>query len=156
MSSDVKTGRIGAFIEKRHISQLLIYSPKDSYDVKLSINLELPVPENDPPEKYQHQTPVSERTKERVSYIHNDSCTRFDITKVQNHNKGIKSNDVEITHEIELEINTPALIKAFDNIMTDSKEYATLIRTFLNNGTIVRRKLSSLSYEIFEGQKKIQ
>lgn len=155
MSSDVKTGRVGQFIEKRHISQLLIYSPKDSYDVKISLNLELPVPDNDPPEKYQHQTPVSSRTKERVSYIHNDSCTRIDITKVHNHNQGIKSKDTEITHEIELEINTPALLKAFDNITNDSKEYATLIRTFLNNGTIVRRKLSSLSYSIFEGQKKV-
>ncbi|KAL3235632.1 polynucleotide 5'-phosphatase [Nakaseomyces bracarensis] len=155
MSSDVKTGRVGQFIEKRHISQLLIYSPKDSYDVKISLNLELPVPDNDPPEKYLHQTPVSSRTKERVSYIHNDSCTRIDITKVHNHNQGIKSKDTEITHEIELEINTPALLKAFENITTDSKEYATLIRTFLNNGTIVRRKLSSLSYSIFEGQKKV-
>lgn len=155
MSSDVKTGRVGQFIEKRHISQLLIYSPKDSYDVKISLNLELPVPDNDPPEKYQHQTPVSSRTKERISYIHNDSCTRIDITKVHNHNQGIKSKDTEITHEIELEINTPALLKAFENITNDSKEYATLIRTFLNNGTIVRRKLSSLSYSIFEGQKKV-
>lgn len=155
MSTDVKTGRVGQFIEKRHVAQLLLFSPKDSYDVKISINLELPVPENDPPEKYKSQTPVSERTKERVSYIHNDSCTRIDITKVHNHNQGIKGRDVEITHEIELEINTPALLSAFDNITQDSKQYASVIRTFLNNGTIIRRKLTSLSYEIFEGQKKV-
>lgn len=154
MSRDVQTGRVGQFIEKRHISQLLLLSPKDSYDMKISLNLELPVPENDPPEKYQNQTPVSERTKDRVSYIHNDSCTRIDVTTVQNHNQGVKGRHTEVTHEIELEINTPALLSAFDKITTDSKEYASVIRTFLNNGTIIRRKLSSLSYEIFEGNKK--
>ena len=155
MSTDIKTGRVGQFIEKRHVAQLLLYSPKDSYDVKISLNLELPVPDNDPPEKYKSQSPISERTKDRVSYIHNDSCTRIDITKVENHNQNSKSRQSETTHEVELEINTPALLNAFDNITNDSKEYASLIRTFLNNGTIIRRKLSSLSYEIFEGSKKV-
>lgn len=154
MSTDVKTGRIGDFIEKRKVAQLLLYSPKDSYDVKISLNLELPVPENDPPEKFLSQTPISERTKDRISYIHNDSCARIDITKVQNHNQGVKGKHIETTHEIELEINTQALLSAFNNIAHDSKEYASVIRTFLNNGTIIRRKLSSLSYDIFEGQKK--
>ncbi|CCF58718.1 hypothetical protein KAFR_0F01220 [Kazachstania africana CBS 2517] len=154
MSTDIKTGRVGQFIEKRHIAQLLLFSPKDSYDAKISINLELPVPENDPPEKYQSQTPISERTKDRVSYIHNDSCTRIDVTKVQNHNQGVKGRHTEVTHEIEIEINTPALLKSFDHITSDSKEYASVIRTFLNNGTLIRRKLTSLSYDIFEGQKK--
>ncbi|QLG71085.1 hypothetical protein HG535_0B01230 [Zygotorulaspora mrakii] len=154
MSTDIKTGRVGQFIEKRKIAHLLIYSPKDSYDVKISINLEIPVPENEPPEKYKSQTPLSERSKERVSYIHNDSCTRIDITKVEKSEHGRKGSSPEITHEIELEINTPALLKAFDSIATDSQVYASVIRTFLNNGTIIRRKLTSLSYAIFEGQKK--
>ncbi|CAI4052778.1 hypothetical protein SKDZ_16G0490 [Saccharomyces kudriavzevii ZP591] len=155
MSTDIKTGRVGQFIEKRQVAHLLLYSPKDSYDVKISLNLELPVPDNDPPEKYKSQSPISERTKDRISYIHNDSCTRIDITKVENHNQSSKSRPSETTHEVELEINTPALLSAFDNITNDSKEYASLVRTFLNNGTIIRRKLSSLSYEIFEGSKKV-
>lgn len=155
MSKDVKTGRVGQFIEKRHVSQLLLFSPKDSYDVKISINLELPVANNDPPEKYKDHTPVNTRTKQRVSYIHNDSCTRIDITKVANHNQGVKQRHIEDTHEIELEVNTAALLTAFENIAHDSKEYASVLRTFLNNGTIIRRKLTSLSYEIFEGQKKV-
>lgn len=155
MSRDVKTGRVGQFIEKRHVSQLLLYSPKDSYDVKISINLELPVPDNDPPEKYKDNTPVNTRTKQRISYIHNDSCTRMDITKVANHNQGVKQRHTESTHEIELEVNTAALLSAFENITQNSKEYASILRTFLNNGTIIRRKLTSLSYEIFEGQKKV-
>lgn len=154
MSTDVKTGRIGQFIEKRNVAQLLMYSPKDSYDVKISLNLELPVPENDPPEKYQSQTPISIRTKDRVSYIHNDSCTRIDVTKVEKHKIKAAKTHTENTFEVELEINTPALLSAFDNITKDSKQYAALIRTFLNNGTIVRRKLTSLSSEIFEGTKK--
>ncbi|SCU93177.1 LANO_0E03202g1_1 [Lachancea nothofagi CBS 11611] len=155
MSRDVKTGRVGQFIEKRHISQLLLFSPKDSYDVKISINLELPVPDNDPPEKYKDNTPVNTRTKQRISYIHNDSCTRMDITKVANHNQGVKQKHTEDTHEIELEVNTAALLSAFENITQNNKEYASILRTFLNNGTIIRRKLSALSFEIFEGQKKV-
>lgn len=154
MSRDVKTGRVHEFIEKRRISHLLLFSPKDSYDVKISISLELPAPENEPPEKYKYYVPISTRTKQRTSYIHNDSFTRIDITKVSNHNQGIKKKDIEVTHEIELELNAQALFVAFDKIINDSKEYASLIRTFLNNGTIIRRKLTSLSYEIFEGSKK--
>lgn len=154
MSTDMKTGRVAQFIEKRKVAHLLLFSPKDSYDVKISINLEVPVPENEPPEKYKDQTPVSERVKERVSYIHNDSCTRIDVTNVERLNQGVRGKHTEATQEIELEINTPALLSAFDNIATDSKVYASVIRTFLNNGTIIRRKLTSLSYEIFEGQKK--
>ncbi|CCH58020.1 hypothetical protein TBLA_0A02200 [Henningerozyma blattae CBS 6284] len=155
MSTDMKTGRIGQFIEKRNISSLLIFSPKDSYDMKISINLEIPVPESEPPEKFKDQRPISERIKDRISYIHNDSCTRIDITNVKNLHQGIHGKDTEETFEVELEINTPALLAAFENISTNSNEYASLIRTFLNNGTIIRRKLTSLSYEIFEGQKKV-
>ena len=106
-------------------------------------------------DRYKDHTPVSSRSKDRISYIHNDSCTRIDITKVENHNQGIKQKTTEHTHEVELEVNTPALLNAFENITQDSKGYASIIRTFLNNGTIVRRKLTTLSFEIFEGQKKV-
>lgn len=160
MTRDVNTGRIAQFIEKRKISQILLYSPKDSYDTKISISLELPVPENDPPEKYKNHTPTGHRLKKRTSYIHNDSCTRFDITRVENkpirvNNKNEKEPESDTTYEVELEINTPALLNAFDNIQHDSKEYAAIVRTFLNNGTIVRRKLSSLSYDIYKGSNKL-
>lgn len=153
MSTDMNTGRVAQFIEKRKIAHLLLFSPKDSYDVKISINIEIPVPETEPPEKYKDQTPLSERLKQRVSFIHNDSCTRIDVTKVDKQTGG-RNSTTEVTHEIELEINTPALLSAFDDIVTDSKVYASVIRTFLNNGTLIRRKLTSLSYDIFEGQKK--
>ncbi|SJM81717.1 related to mRNA-capping enzyme subunit beta [Zygosaccharomyces bailii] len=155
MSTDLKTGRVAQFIEKRKVSSLLIFSPKDSYDMKLSINLEIPVPENEPPEKYKDQTPISSRTKKRISYIHNDSCTRIDVTEVERLQRGPKGRDnSSTTFEVELEINTAALMNSFDNIASDSKMYAALIRTFLNNGTIIRRKMSSLALDIFEGQKK--
>lgn len=152
MSTDINTGRVAQFIEKRKVAHLLLFSPKDSYDVKISINLEIPVSDTEPPEKYKDQTPMSERGKQRVSFIHNDSCTRIDVTKVENQ-RG-RSSSAELTHEVELEINTPALLGAFNDITTDSKVYASVIRTFLNNGTLIRRKLSTLSYDIFEGQKK--
>lgn len=152
MSTDINTGRVAQFIEKRKVAHLLLFSPKDSYDVKISINLEIPVSDTEPPEKYKDQTPMSERGKQRVSFIHNDSCTRIDVTKVENQRNG--RGNSEVTHEIELEINTPALLSAFNDITSDSKVYASVIRTFLNNGTLIRRKLSALSYDIFEGQKK--
>lgn len=152
MSTDINTGRVAQFIEKRKVAHLLLFSPKDSYDVKISINLEIPVSDTEPPEKYKDQTPMSERGKQRVSFIHNDSCTRIDVTKVENQRNG--RGNSEVTHEIELEINTPALLSAFNDITSDSKVYASVIRTFLNNGTLIRRKLSTLSYDIFEGQKK--
>ena len=167
LSKDYDTGRIAQFVEKKSIAQLLIYSPKDSYDMKISINLELPLNTNDePPEKFERETPIHLRNKDRISFIHNNSFTRFDLTHVinKNMNSGNKNllvaNDeqaknVTNTYEVELEINTPMLLKAFDYISTDSTKYASLIRSYLNNGTLVRRKMSQLSAEIYEGKKKL-
>ncbi|SSD60919.1 related to mRNA-capping enzyme subunit beta [Saccharomycodes ludwigii] len=159
LTRDVETGRAAQFIEKKSISHLLIYSPKDTYDVKLSMNLELPLnPKDEPPEKYEHEQPIHVRHKKRMSYIHNDSVTRFDLTQVISGAGGSREKkrkeETSETFEVELEINTPILIQTFNAIEQDSTKYASVVRTFLNNGTVIRRKLSSLSYEIFEGQKK--
>ncbi|KAL6942429.1 hypothetical protein ACO0QE_003604 [Hanseniaspora vineae] len=167
LSKDYDTGRIAQFVEKKSIAQLLIYSPKDSYDMKISINLELPLNMNDePPEKFERETPIHLRNKDRISFIHNNSFTRFDLTHVINKNmnsiskSSLTANDEQAknitnTYEVELEINTPMLLKAFDHISTDSTKYASLIRSYLNNGTLVRRKMSQLSAEIYEGKKKL-
>lgn len=160
LSKDYKTGRIFEFIEKKNLSNLLIYTPRDAYDMKLSLNLEVPLdPKDEPPEKFVNETPIHMRRKKRCSYIHNDSYTRFDLTEVVNR-KQASLNDsdttkIHNTFEVELELNPQVLVKCIDYINKDSTKFATLVRNFIHNGQLIRRKMTHLSGEIFQGKKKV-
>ncbi|XBW34763.1 hypothetical protein QEN19_000330 [Hanseniaspora menglaensis] len=161
LSKDYKTGRIFEFIEKKNLSNLLIYTPRDAYDMKLSLNLEVPMDSKDePPEKFANETPIHLRRKKRCSYIHNDSYTRFDLTEVVNKKQSAMSNDsdgskIHNTFEVELELNAQVLVKCIDYIGKDSTKFATLVRNFIHNGQLLRRKMTQLSGEIFQGKKKV-
>ena len=161
LSKDYKTGRIFEFIEKKNLSNLLIYTPRDAYDMKLSLNLEVPLdPKDEPPEKFANETPIHLRRKKRCSYIHNDSYTRFDLTEVVNKKQSAignesENNKIHNTFEVELELNPQVLVKCIDYISKDSTKYATLVRNFIQNGQLIRRKMTQLSGEIFQGKKKV-
>jgi len=161
LSKDYKTGRIFEFIEKKNLSNLLIYTPRDTYDMKLSLNLEVPLDPNDePPEKFVNETPIHLRRKKRSSYIHNDSFTRFDLTEVINKKQSGMANDgdrsqIHNTFEVELEMNPQVLVKCIDYINKDSTKFATLVRNFIHNAQLIRRKMTQLSGEIYQGKKKV-
>lgn len=160
LSKDYKTGRIFEFIEKKNLSNLLIYTPRDAYDMKLSLNLEVPLdPKDEPPEKFVNETPIHMRRKKRCSYIHNDSYTRFDLTEVVNKKQSTLNDSdttkIHNTFEVELELNPQVLVKCIDYINKDSTKFATLVRNFIHNGQLIRRKMTHLSGEIFQGKKKV-
>ena len=161
LSKDYKTGRIFEFIEKKNLSNLLIYTPRDTYDMKLSLNLEVPLnPKDEPPEKFANEIPIHLRRKKRSSYIHNDSFTRFDLTEVINKKQSGMANEtdksqIHNTFEVELEMNPQVLVKCIDYINKDSTKFATLVRNFIHNGQLIRRKMSKLSGEIYQGKKKV-
>lgn len=161
LSKDYKTGRVFEFIEKKNLSNLLIYTPRDTYDMKLSLNLEIPLnPNEEPPEKFANEIPIHLRRKKRSSYIHNDSFTRFDLTEVINKKQSGMANEsdrsqIHNTFEVELEMNPQVLVKCIDYINKDSTKFATLVRNFINNGQLIRRKMTQLSNEIYQGKKKV-
>ena len=161
LSKDYKTGRVFEFIEKKNLSNLLIYTPRDTYDMKLSLNLEIPLnPNDEPPEKFANEIPIHLRRKKRCSYIHNDSFTRFDLTEVINKKQSGMANEtdrsqIHNTFEVELEMNPQVLVKCIDYINKDSTKFATLVRNFINNGQLIRRKMTQLSNEIYQGKKKV-
>ncbi|QPG76556.1 hypothetical protein FOA43_003946 [Brettanomyces nanus] len=130
---DVKTKRRVASIEKQRVSDLFIYLPNSLFDLRLSMSLEIPREMNDAAfETFKHRVSM-ERDKDRSSYIHPATATRIDLTK-------IKENQVT-KYELELEINTPELLRSMNMVSDDPLYYVDLIQAFLDNGRIVTRQL---------------
>lgn len=64
-------------------------------------------------------------------------------------------SQIHNTFEVELEMNPQVLVKCIDYINKDSTKFATLVRNFINNGQLIRRKMTQLSNEIYQGKKKV-
>ncbi|VEU19784.1 DEKNAAC100028 [Brettanomyces naardenensis] len=131
---DVKTKRRVASIEKQRVSDLFIYLPNTLFDLRLSMSLELPHEMNDPAFENFRRRVNMERDKDRTSYIHPATATRIDITK-------IKENQVT-KYELEMELNTPELLRSMSMVSDDPLYYVDLVQAFLDNGRIITRQLS--------------
>jgi polynucleotide 5'-triphosphatase len=102
----------------------------------MSLSIELPNELNDAAFEIFKKRVTMEREKERTSYIHQATFTRIDLTKVREKNNRIPK------YELELEINTPALLRSMHNVMEDPLYYIDLVQAFLDNGRIITRHLS--------------
>lgn len=131
---DVKTKRRVASIDKERVSDLFIYLPSTLFDLRLSLSLELPHELNDAAFENFKQKVTLTRDKDRVSYVHQATATRLDLTK-------IKENGTS-KYELELEIITPELLRSMGMIRDDPLYYVDLVQAFLDNGRIVTRQLS--------------
>ncbi len=131
---DVKTKRRVASIDKQRVSDLFIYMPGTLFDLRLSMSLELPHEMNDAAfENFKRRVTLT-RDKNRVSYIHQYTATRLDLTKV------IENETTR--YELELEMNTPELLRSMSIISDDPLYYVDLVQAFLDNGRIISRQLS--------------
>lgn len=140
VSLDIKTKRKTNSISKQRISDLYLYFPNTLFDLRLSLSLELPKELNDAAFENFKKRVSMEREKERISYIHQATFTRFDLTKVRE-----KSNRVP-KYELELEINTPELLRSMDNVMDDPLYFIDLVQAFLDNSRIITRHLSNTKH----------
>lgn len=136
VSFDVKTKRKTNSISKQRISDLYLHLPNTLFDVRMSLSIELPNELNDAAFEIFKKRVTMEREKERTSYIHQATFTRIDLTKVREKNNRIPK------YELELEINTPALLRSMHNVMEDPLYYIDLVQAFLDNGRIITRHLS--------------
>jgi len=131
---DVKTKRRVASIDKQRVSDLFIYMPGTLFDLRLSMSLELPHEMNDAAfENFKRRVTLT-RDKDRVSYIHQSTATRLDLTKVV--------ENETTRYELELEMNTPELLRSMSIISDDPLYYVDLVQAFLDNGRIISRQLS--------------
>ncbi|CDK26336.1 unnamed protein product [Kuraishia capsulata CBS 1993] len=138
VSFDYNTKRFSSSIHKEKLSDMFLYFPNSLFDLRLTMALERPVNLN--PEALEAFTRkvTLEREKDRLSYFHNATFTRIDLTKIKQ-----TQNSKQIRkHELELEINTPELLRAIEILPKDSLYYVDLVKTFLDNGRVLARKLS--------------
>lgn len=137
VSLDIKTKRKTNSITKQRISDLYLHFPNTLFDLRLTLSVELPNELNDAAFEIFKKRVTMEREKERISYIHQATFTRIDLTKVREKNSRVPK------YELELEINTPALLRSMNNVMDDPLYYIDLVQAFLDNGRIITRHLSN-------------
>lgn len=122
-------------IVKRRVADLMIFSPGDLIDFRISINVETPAE----PSPLENGRPQSVRHKNRQSY--NGPGIQIDLTSVVN------DNDSKSTKELELEMDSNLLIKHFTAYQEKSDpdamdKFEEAVRLAMDNTRIVARKLS--------------
>ncbi|KAF9971997.1 mRNA-capping enzyme subunit beta [Actinomortierella ambigua] len=112
---DQKTGQVvpNGIVKKDRVADLDIYSPRNPFDFRISVNIEAPA-------QMPTGTPQFERNKDRISYRHNhfktdltqvkrmDSQPRPGMYQMQRPMAGAGgANPLDMTHELEIEFVHP-------------------------------------------------
>lgn len=120
---------------KRPIDHLVVYSPGDLLDFRISIALEIPQTAADI--DLTKLEPRSERVKTRLSYLHR--AFQVDLTSVV-------SDKISTSLELELEINKQLMLEYFEALTRREKDaslkFEELIRFTIDNTRLIMRKLS--------------
>ncbi|KAK6460568.1 CYTH-like domain-containing protein [Scheffersomyces coipomensis] len=139
-------------IEKQRVADLFIHNPSSMYDLRLSLSLEMPVPENNIEPIRTKNKPSGVRDKKRNTWTHAPTLTQFDLTRVlipreakNKHGKTIINHDVN--YEVELEIDTLEVFNAIDKIVagTDAYRLEELVEIFINNARILNNRITKLA-----------
>jgi hypothetical protein len=134
-----KDGAVTARIVKMQLSQLQIHSPHDSYDVRISMNLEvnLDQPELDTNAITDDPTPSNPaqpgRKKDRVSYKH--LAYQTDLTRVDTEGAGHPK------YELELELDANKLREQQQLLATGQDNgFQAMVEGFMDNLTLLMRQ----------------
>lgn len=143
-SVDLQTHAIEEIIEKKPVSSLFIHRPKDSYDMKLSINLELPIVKKGILKNC--KKPINIRQKRRISYFKDHSDCRIDVTDVQRKTNSFDGKgEMETTREIEVEMFAPDLLLGWEVQNEESFLFNQFVRILLNTTNTINEELTFLS-----------
>ncbi|RLV90904.1 mRNA-capping enzyme subunit beta [Spathaspora sp. JA1] len=139
-------------IHKERIADLYIHNPSSMYDLRLSLSLEIPVPENNIEPIITKNKPSLVREKKRTTWTHAPTITQFDLTRVliplESKNKqGKKIVTHDISYEIELEIDTLEVFNAIDKITQgiDNFRLEELVEVFVNNARVINNRVTKLA-----------
>ncbi|KAI9702266.1 MAG: mRNA-capping enzyme subunit beta [Bogoriella megaspora] len=132
ITKDQKTGRELARIVKCRLEDLDIHCPREAFDIRISINLEVTF-QGDLDESTADKYPV--RMKDRLSYHH--QAYQIDLTQVSD---GAPSG--EKTHELEIEVSSAEVRKQIQLIKEEKdNEMERLIKVFLDNVKVLSRAI---------------
>ncbi|KAI5950745.1 hypothetical protein KGF54_003819 [Candida jiufengensis] len=139
-------------IQKERIGDLYIHNPQSMYDLRLSLSLEIPVPEGNIESIRTKNQPQLSREKKRTSFTHPSTITQFDLTKVMipkefKNKSGKKIINYETKYEVEMEADTLELFQSIDKIIsgTDTFRLEELVEVFLNNARIINNRVTKLA-----------
>jgi polynucleotide 5'-triphosphatase len=139
VTTDINTGALLAKIIKFKMADLQISFPRNNFDVRISIALEVQFPFSVEGliEHREHQSKSMSRLKDRLSYKHQNISV--DLTQVTSEGDGSK------LHELELEIDSPMLIEQA-TLAQDGKDndYEELVGIFLNYVRVLNRACGSI------------
>ncbi|KAF9983101.1 mRNA-capping enzyme subunit beta [Mortierella antarctica] len=153
VTKDQKTNQVvpNGIVQKGRIADIDVFSPRNPFDFRVSVNIEVPVP-------LPQGVPQFERRKDRVSYRHNNF--KIDLTQVKTANAPNanqhahnfsqmrpqpNSNALDVTHELEVEfVNPGELVREREiRISSGGKQpdrFMEIVGHFINNvrGLMVR------------------
>lgn len=141
-----------AGIEKKRLSDIHVFNPSSMFDFRLSLSLELPIPEGNVEPIMKKNKPELQRGKKRTSFTHSPTVTRFDFTEVRvpkpTRNKAGKTvNTNENSYELELEIDTFLIFRGFDKVRDglDSIRFEELVEVFINNARCCNNRVTKFA-----------
>ncbi|KAF9276504.1 mRNA-capping enzyme subunit beta [Mortierella alpina] len=153
VTKDQKTNQVipNGIVKKDRIADIDVFSPRNPFDFRVSVNVEVPVP-------LPQGVPQFERRKDRVSYRHNNF--KIDLTQVKTanapnanqhaHNYSqmrpqANNSALDVTHELEVEFVDPGeLVREREIRMSSGGKQADrfmeIVGHFINNvrGLMVR------------------
>ncbi|CAN3375938.1 hypothetical protein DIURU_003146 [Diutina rugosa] len=139
-------------IEKQRISDLFVHCPSSMYDLRLSLALEFPVPEQNIEAIISKGTPVLQREKKRSSWTHAPTVSRIDLTRVSipkdsRGQSGRKVVEYTSNYEIEQEIDTNEVFLAMDKFKAgeDAFRFEELVEIFLNNARVLNSVVTKIA-----------
>lgn len=140
-------------INKQKISDLFIHNPSSMYDLRLSLSLENPIPNDQIQTVMKRSKPNLVRVKDRNTFYHKSTVTQFDLTKVvtprelKNTTTGKKVVEKENSFEIELEADILELFNGFDQFKlgTNSIRFEELVEIFVNNARCLNNRVTKLA-----------
>ncbi|KAI9690459.1 MAG: mRNA-capping enzyme subunit beta [Bathelium mastoideum] len=132
VTKEQKTGRETARIVKCRLVDLDIYCPREAFDVRISINLEVGFQgELDDTNKVK----FPDRVKDRLSYLH--QAYQIDLTQVTD-----GGGSGEKTHELEVEVSSAEVRKQMRLLQEGREnELERLIKVFLDNVKVLSRAI---------------
>jgi len=139
-------------IQKERIADLYIHNPQSMYDLRLSLSLEVPVPEGNIEAIMSKNQPQLQRGKKRVSFTHTPTITQFDLTRVMiprefKNKSGKKVVNHETKYEVEMEADTLAIFQSIDKVRqgTDTYRLEEEVEIFLNNARVINNRVTKLA-----------
>lgn len=140
-------------INKQRISDLYIHNPLSMYDLRLSLSIENPISSEDVEVTMKKSKPNKVRIKQRNTYHHKATITRFDLTKVtepkelKNTSTGKRIIENDTKYEVELEIDTIEIFNGFDMFKngTNAIRFEELVEIFVNNARCLNNRVTKLA-----------